>query len=196
VPCGAGQGFVGTAWQALTVRTAYRCRAYPDAAQQAALNRTFGCVRVVWNAILAARRERYAAQRTGTSYGQASAELTAMKQDPQRAWLNEVSCVPLQQALRHQEQAFAAFFARKARYPLSFTACLGLVALLSDLVRAGAQAVVATHSPMVAALPGASLLELGEWGMRPVRWDELDIVGHWRRFLREPDSYFRHWLDG
>jgi predicted ATPase len=67
---------------------------------------------------------------------------------------------------------------------------------LSDLVRAGAQVVVATHSPMVAALPDASILELGEWGMRPARWDELDIVGHWRRFLREPDSYFRHWLDG
>jgi predicted ATPase len=80
--------------------------------------------------------------------------------------------------------------------PLSFTACLGLVALLHDLVRAGAQAVVATHSPMVAAVPGARVLELGEWGMRPVAWDELDIVGHWRRFLREPDSYFRHWLDG
>jgi putative transposase len=99
------------------VRTAYRCRAYPDAAQQAVLNRTFGCVRVVWNTILAARRERYATQRAGTSYGQASAELTAMKHDPQRAWLNEVSSVPLQQALRHQQQAFAAFFARRARYP-------------------------------------------------------------------------------
>jgi IS605 OrfB family transposase len=101
VPCGVGQGFVGTVWQAASVRTAYRCRAYPDAAQQAMLNRTFGCLRVVWNHILAARRERYATQRTGTSYGQASAELTAMKKDPQRAWLNEVSCVPLQQALRH-----------------------------------------------------------------------------------------------
>ncbi len=117
MPCGAGQGFVGTAWQAASVRTAYRCRAYPDAAQQAVLNRTFGCVRVVWNCILAARQERYATQRTGTSYGQASAALTAMKKDPQRAWLNEVSCVPLQQALRHQQQAFAAFFARRARYP-------------------------------------------------------------------------------
>jgi putative transposase len=105
------------AWQAARMRTAYRCRAYPDAAQQAMLNRTFGCVRVVWNAILAARRERYATQRTGTSYGQASAALTATKKDPQRAWLNEVSCVPLQQALRHQQQAFAAFFARRARYP-------------------------------------------------------------------------------
>src|SRR5215469_11653035 len=80
--------------------------------------------------------------------------------------------------------------------PLSFTACLGLVALLDDLARAGAQAVVATHSPMIAAVPGARLLELGPWGMRAVGWDELDIVGHWRRFLREPDSYFKHWLDG
>jgi predicted ATPase len=53
-------------------------------------------------------------------------------------------------------------------------------------------AVVATHSPVVAAVPGASLLELGEWGFRAARWDELDIVGHWREFLREPDSYFRH----
>ena len=99
------------------MRTAYRCRAYPDAAQQAVLNRTFGCVRVVWNHILAARQERYATEHRGTSYGQASAALTVMKQDPQRAWLNEVSCVPLQQALRHQQQAFAAFFARRARYP-------------------------------------------------------------------------------
>ena len=117
MPCGAGQSFVGTAWQAARVRTAYRCRAYPDATQQAMLNRTFGCVRVVWNTILAIRQQRYVTERTGTSYGQASAALTALKKDPQRAWLNEVSCVPLQQALRHQQQAFAAFFAGRARYP-------------------------------------------------------------------------------
>jgi predicted ATPase len=80
--------------------------------------------------------------------------------------------------------------------PLSFTACLGLVRLLRDLVQAGSQAVVATHSPIVAAVPGASILELGDWGIRPARWDELDLVGHWRAFLSEPDSYFRHLLDG
>jgi IS605 OrfB family transposase len=39
----------------VTVRTAYRCRAYPDQVQQQMLNRTFGCVRVVWNQTLAAR---------------------------------------------------------------------------------------------------------------------------------------------
>ena len=78
--------------------------------------------------------------------------------------------------------------------PLSFTACLGLVALLHDLAEAGAQAVVATHSPMIAAIPGASILELGDWGIRAAQWDELDLVRHWRLFLSEPDSYFRRLL--
>jgi putative transposase len=40
-----------------------------------------------------------------------------MKRMPELAWLNEVSSVPLQQALRHQHNAFAAFFAGRARYP-------------------------------------------------------------------------------
>jgi putative transposase len=81
------------------------------------LARTFGCVRVVWNRTLAARRARYAADGTSTSYVQTDRALTAMKRDPALAFLIEVSSVPLQQALRHQHQAFAAFFARRARYP-------------------------------------------------------------------------------
>lgn len=79
--------------------------------------------------------------------------------------------------------------------PLSFTATLGLAGVLHDLAQGGSQAVVATHSPLVAAVPGAAILELGDWGMRSARWDELGIVGHWRQFLREPDAYFRHLLD-
>ena len=78
--------------------------------------------------------------------------------------------------------------------PLSFTACLGLAALLHDLAAEGSQAVVATHSPIVAAVPGAAILELGDWGMRSARWEDLHLVGAWRRFLAEPGSYFRHLL--
>jgi len=81
------------------------------------LNRTFGCVRVVWNRTLAARRERYAAVGKSTSYAETDRALTAMKKDPGLAFLSEVSSVPLQQALRHQHTAFSAFFARRARYP-------------------------------------------------------------------------------
>jgi putative transposase len=99
------------------MRTAYRCRAYPSEQQQVLLNRTFGCVRVVWNQTLAARRARYAAERRSTSYAETDRALTVLKQDPGLAFLGEVSCVPLQQALRHQHAAFGAFFARRARYP-------------------------------------------------------------------------------
>jgi putative transposase len=99
------------------VRTAYRCRAYPDQPQQQVLARTFGCVRVVWNRTLAARRARYAADGTGTSYAQTDRALTQMKRDPELAFLTEVSSVPLQQALRHQHKAFAAFYGKRARYP-------------------------------------------------------------------------------
>jgi putative transposase len=85
--------------------------------QQAVLNRTFGCVRVVWNRTLAARQARWHLHCKGTSYAESDQALTAMKKDPGLAFLSEVSCVPMQQALRHQHRAFSAFFARRARYP-------------------------------------------------------------------------------
>jgi putative transposase len=99
------------------VRTAYKCRAYPDLEQAAVLSRTFGCVRVVWNRTLAWRRARYQGEHAGTSFAQANAYLTAMKAGEELGWLNEVSSVPLQQAVRHQQAAFSAFFDGRARYP-------------------------------------------------------------------------------
>ena len=101
----------------MRMRTAYRCRAYPDQAQQQVLARTFGCVRVVWNRILSARNARWQTERKSTSYAQTDAALTVMKKDPNLAFLSEVSSVPLQQTLRHQQKAFAAFFAKRAHYP-------------------------------------------------------------------------------
>ena len=74
---------------------------------------------------------------------------------------------------------------------LSFTSTLGLLSRLDTLRTAGAQVVVATHSPVLTALPGATILELGGHGIRKAVWDELEIVGHWRRFLDRPESYLR-----
>ena len=110
-------GFYGPGWHSVRMRTAYKCRAYPDALQQAVLKRTFGCVRAVWNRTLAARHERYHAGGKGMSYAESDAALTAMKKDPVLEFLNEVSSVPLQQALRHQHKAFSAFFARGPESP-------------------------------------------------------------------------------
>src|ERR1700722_15169465 len=99
------------------MRTAYKCRAYPDPEQASVLNRTFGCIRMAWNRTLAWRQARYRDEQASTSYTQASAYLTAMKAEADHSWLNEVSSVPLQQAIRHQQAAFASFFAGRARYP-------------------------------------------------------------------------------
>ena len=99
------------------MRTAYKCRAYPDPEQASVLNRTFGCVRVVWNRTLAWRHARYHGEQVKTNFTQANAYLTAMKASEELEWLNEVSSVPLQQAIRHQQAAFGSFFAGRARYP-------------------------------------------------------------------------------
>ena len=81
------------------------------------LNRTFGCVRVVWNRTLAWRHARHHGEQARTNFAQANAYLTAMKASEDLGWLNEVSSVPLQQAIRHQQVAFSNFFAKRARYP-------------------------------------------------------------------------------
>src|SRR2546430_12369347 len=87
------------------MRTAYRCRAYPDTEQVSVLNRTFGCVRVVWNRTLAWRHGRYHGEQARTDFAQANAYLTAMKASEGLDWLNEVSSVPLQQAIRQDRKS-------------------------------------------------------------------------------------------
>jgi predicted ATPase len=75
---------------------------------------------------------------------------------------------------------------------LSFTSTLSLMSSLLDLAQSGGQVLCATHSPVLAALPGARLLEVGEWGLRETTWEQLDLVWHWRRFLDTPEAYLRH----
>ncbi|MFF0522126.1 RNA-guided endonuclease InsQ/TnpB family protein [Actinomadura nitritigenes] len=99
------------------MRTAYKCRAYPDPEQAAVFNRTFGCVRLVWNKTLAERHRAWHAEGRRVSYKETDAALTAWKKTEDLAFLNEVSSVALQQALRHQHAAFANLFAGRARYP-------------------------------------------------------------------------------
>ncbi len=75
---------------------------------------------------------------------------------------------------------------------LSFTSCLRLVTLMHQLARTGAQVVCATHSPILAATPGADIIEITDEGTRRTRWDKLELVDHWRRYLDNPDAYLRH----
>lgn len=99
------------------VKRAFRYRFYPTEAQAAELSRTFGCVRKVYNLALQACTEAWALRQERVNYNATSAMLTAWKKTEELAFLNEVSSVPMQQALRHLQVAFANFFAKRARYP-------------------------------------------------------------------------------
>jgi len=79
---------------------------------------------------------------------------------------------------------------------LSFAGCLQLVATLHGLASSGAaQVVVATHSPVVASLPGARILQVDDEGLSEAAWEDLALVAHWRSFLGSPERYLRHLLD-
>ncbi|MEV0460023.1 RNA-guided endonuclease InsQ/TnpB family protein [Catellatospora methionotrophica] len=102
---------------ARAVKRAFKYRFYPTDAQAAQLSRTFGCVRLVYNLALQARAEAWAQRRERIGYNATSALLTGWKRTDDLAFLNEVSCVPLQQALRHLQTAYVNFWARRAKHP-------------------------------------------------------------------------------
>jgi len=99
------------------VEASCRYRFYPTSAQRAYLARTFGCVRLVYNKALEERERAYAETGKGLSYNATSALLTRWKRQPEYSWLRDVSCVPLQQTLRHLGTAYQRFFKGQAKHP-------------------------------------------------------------------------------
>ncbi|TDW19582.1 AAA family ATPase [Kribbella kalugense] len=77
---------------------------------------------------------------------------------------------------------------------LSFSSSLAVVGVLNRLAESGSQVLCATHSPVIAALPGATILEVGDWGIRRTTWDELELVQNWKAYLQAPERYLRHVL--
>jgi putative transposase len=96
---------------------AYRYRFYPTKEQEQLLRRTLGCVRLVYNKALHTRTEAWYEERERVDYKQTSGMLTSWKKQEDLQFLNEVSCVPLQQGLRNLQKAFTNFWAGHARYP-------------------------------------------------------------------------------
>jgi len=99
------------------IQCAYRYRFTPTPEQETLLRRTLGCVRLVYNKALATRSEAWQERQERVGYSQTSALLTEWKQQEDLQFLGEVSCVPLQQTLRHLQTAFGNFFKQRAKYP-------------------------------------------------------------------------------
>ena len=74
---------------------------------------------------------------------------------------------------------------------LSVPGALALLAAITRAARAGAQFIVATHSPILLACPGARIYELHEQGLSECAYDDLDVVRITRGFLENPERYLR-----
>jgi predicted ATPase len=68
---------------------------------------------------------------------------------------------------------------------------LAFLQRLSELVEEGCQLLIATHSPLLLAFPGARIYELGEDGIQQVSYEQADLVSLYRSFLRDPERYLR-----
>jgi predicted ATPase len=78
---------------------------------------------------------------------------------------------------------------------LSVTGALALLAIVVRAARAGGQFLIATHSPILLACPGARAYELSADGVAATAYDDLEAVRLTRGFLEAPERYLRAALD-
>lgn len=88
----------------------YKFRIYPNKTQEDLIQRTFGCVRFVYNHYLAQRIEQYEATGKAPTRFMQDKDLTVLKHAKDTLWLCEVDKCALQNALRHLDTAYQNFF--------------------------------------------------------------------------------------
>lgn len=72
---------------------------------------------------------------------------------------------------------------------------MSVLVRMHELVRMESQLVVATHSPILMAYPGARILLLDEGGIRPVAYEETEHYVVTREFLNGPERMLRELLE-
>jgi len=95
--------------------------------------------------------------------------------------------------IRHRFFANGFYLLDEPEAALSPQGCMAVLARMSELARENCQMLVATHSPILLALPGATILEIEEDGaITEVGYDEAMPVRLTRNFLADPDRYLHH----
>ena len=86
----------------------FKVRIYPSQEQQVLINKTFGCVRYIYNHMLKLKQKAYNIFELKLSYVKISSILTKLKQ--RKSWLYEVDCIALQQCLKDLDAAYINLF--------------------------------------------------------------------------------------
>ena len=101
----------------MTHRKVFRFRMKPNATQRGAMARMAGARRYVWNWALAQRHAYYSETGKSIPAAELSTRLTALKQQPETAWLLEVDSQAIQQTLADLQRAYTNFFKKRAHFP-------------------------------------------------------------------------------
>ena len=96
---------------------AYKFRVYPTKEQEELLVKTFGCVRFVYNKMLAERKETYEQFKDNKTLLKKQKFPTPAKYKKEFEWLKEVDSLALANAQLNLQTAFSNFFSGKAKYP-------------------------------------------------------------------------------
>jgi predicted ATPase len=149
---------------------------------------------------------------------EAEAELQAIQRDASRSRLaRDLASMPHARTVHeikrrygdgldsvsHGESFFTLFKSRfvpdglylldEPEAPLSPKRQLGLISLLKTMVQEhNAQFIIATHSPILMAFPGATIYSFDEGELRQVAYEEVEHVTIMRDFLRHPHSFLQH----
>lgn len=79
--------------------------------------------------------------------------------------------------------------------PLSPTRQFALMLLLRQMLAQGAQCIIATHSPILLAYPGAAIWSFDGGAIHPIAYDEVESVQLIRDFLNHPEAFLRQLMD-
>ncbi len=76
--------------------------------------------------------------------------------------------------------------------PLSPMKQLAFISMINEMVRQDAQFIIATHSPILMAIPGATILSFDKYPIREVDYNDLEHVNITKDFLKNPGQYLKY----
>lgn len=87
------------------------------------------------------------------------------------------------------------YFLDEPEAALSPMRMLTLLAEMDQLVKSDSQFIIATHSPILMAFPGAEILQISQEGICSVPYKETEHYTVTRRFLEQPEQILKYLLE-
>lgn len=101
----------------------YEYRLYPNIEQQTLMAKHFGCVRFIYNYMLAYKTKIYETDKKNVNKFEMCSMVTQMKKQEEYSWLKEVNSQSLNVSIYNLERAYTGFFRDKKGYPKFKSKC-------------------------------------------------------------------------